>query len=316
MLHRPYITNRFKWCFNICSTNLHLRPLSRFIKANKHMPITKNCCNSTWLFDRGINSPFVHGKRGYLFNCPSFSWAPQFLLFPVMLHGVRRMSASPLIFQELNLVGISQGFHQHKVNADTSLPVGNSAVKQLPGLVLCSTESSFWKLWMPFQVWVGLSEIKSEPFAHNAESITYHWTTRSAELCLRTLGWGLQYASAAAACERIRAQAGKMIEGEELLLAVLFRRYICTGISMHAQMCPYAQAHWTGRQAHKDVAYTQTASCAITDLLFHAMLWFLWKLLVFSPARTQKALSAARPEQCCLHAGFPAYPKILPVISQ
>lgn len=47
------------------------------------------------------------------------------MLFPVMLHRVRRMSALSLIFQELNLVGISQGFHQHKVSADTSLPVGN-----------------------------------------------------------------------------------------------------------------------------------------------------------------------------------------------
>lgn len=47
------------------------------------------------------------------------------MLFPVMLHRVLRMSALSLIFQELNLVGISQGFHQHKVSADTSLPVGN-----------------------------------------------------------------------------------------------------------------------------------------------------------------------------------------------
>lgn len=89
------------------------------------MPIAENCCNSTWLFEWGINSPFVRRKRGYLFNCASLSWAPQFVLFPVMLHGVQRMSASPLILQELNLVGISQGFHQHKVSADTSLPVGN-----------------------------------------------------------------------------------------------------------------------------------------------------------------------------------------------
>lgn len=131
MLHRPYITNRFKGCFNICSTNLHWRPLWHFVKANKRMSITENCCNSTWLFDRGINSPFVRGKRGYLFNCASFSWAPQFVLFPVMLHRVRRMSASPVILRELNLVGISQGFNQHKVTADTSSPVGNAAVKQL-----------------------------------------------------------------------------------------------------------------------------------------------------------------------------------------
>lgn len=115
------------------------------------MPVTENCCNSTWLFDQGINSPFVRGKRGYLFNCASFSWAPQPVLFPVMLRRVQRMSASLLILWELNLVEISQGFHQHKVSADISLPVGNSAVKWLPGLVLCSTESTFWKLWMPFQ---------------------------------------------------------------------------------------------------------------------------------------------------------------------
>ena len=85
----------------------------------------ENCCNSTWLFDQGINSPFARRKRGYLFSCASVSRAPQLLLFPVMLHGVRRMSASLLILRELNLVGISQGFHQHKVSADTSLPVGN-----------------------------------------------------------------------------------------------------------------------------------------------------------------------------------------------
>lgn len=322
MLHQPHTTNHFKGYFNICSTNLHRNPLWLFIKTNKHMLIMKNCCNSTWLFDQGINSPFVHGKRGYLFNCASSSWAPQFVLFPVMLHRVQRMSALPLILQELNLVRISQGFHQHKVNADTSLPVGNSSVKRLPGLVLCSVESTFWKLWMPFQVWVGLSEIKSQPFEHNAESIAHHWTTRSAKLCLCTcsLGWDLQRASAAAVRERIQAQAGKTIEGEELLLAVLFGRYICTGIGMHAQMCPYAHARRTGRQAHKDTALTQTASCAIADLFFHAMLWFLWKLLVFSPARRQKALSAAKPEQCVLQLvvyilGF-LPTKISPVIRQ
>ena len=167
---------------------------------------------------------------------------------------------------------------------------------------------------MLFQVWVELSEIKSQPFEHNAESITHHWTNRSAKLCLRkrSPGWYLRYASAVAACERIRAQEGKTIEGEELLLAVLFRRYTCTG--MHAQMCPYAQARWTGRQAHRDTALTQTASCAITEPFFHAVLWFLWKLLVFSPARRQKALSAARPEQCVLqhvvyNVGFLPTPK-------
>ncbi|CAN0117889.1 unnamed protein product, partial [Bubo scandiacus] len=32
-----------------------------------------------------------------------------------MLHGFQRMSALPLILWDLNLVGISQGFHQHKL---------------------------------------------------------------------------------------------------------------------------------------------------------------------------------------------------------
>lgn len=35
----------------------------------------------------------------------------------------------------------------------------------------------------------------------------------------------------------------KTIEGEELLLAVIVRRYICTGTGMHAQMCLDTQVH-------------------------------------------------------------------------
>lgn len=51
-----------------------------------------------------------------------------------MLHGVWRMSALPLILRELNLVRINQGFHQHKVNTGTSLPVGNCCeVSPWPG---------------------------------------------------------------------------------------------------------------------------------------------------------------------------------------
>lgn len=210
----------------------------------------KSCCNTTWLFDQGINSPFVCGKRGISFNCASFSWAAQFVLFSVMFHRVRRMSALPVLLQQLNLVGISQGFHQHKVSADFSFPVGNDCeAVAWPG---------GWKWQTPFWVWIGLSEIKSQLFWRSPGRITHHWTTRNAKLCLHrhSLGWDLQYASAALVCERSRAQVGTMIEGQELLLAVLFRRHVCTGIGVHAQMCPYAQVHWRRRQVHKDIALT------------------------------------------------------------
>lgn len=124
-------------------------------------------------------------------------------------------------------------------------------------------------------------------------------THHSAKPCLHTRppGWDPKYASAEAVCERIRTQAGKTI-GEELLLAVLFERCICTGIGMHAQMFLYAQTCLTGSQAHEDAALTQAASCAVTDPFVHAVLWFLWKSLVFSPARRQKALSAVSSMFC------------------
>lgn len=127
----------------------------------------KNCCNSTWLFDQGINSPFVLRKRGYLFNCASLSWALQSVLFPVMLHRVRRMSALSLIFQELNLVGISQGFHQHKVSADTSLPVGNCCdAAPWPGALQHFLETVFFS---------SLSRVISDQItATGAESSEHH----------------------------------------------------------------------------------------------------------------------------------------------
>lgn len=155
MLHWPYITNCFKGCFSICSTNLHRRPLWHFIKANKHMLTTKNCCSSTWLFDWGINSPFVHQKRGYLFSCASFSWAPQFMPFPVMLHGTWRMSTA-------NTAGAEPCRDQPRISSVQGqcrhLPPflwENSAAKQLPGPELCGTRSAFWKLQMPFWGWEG-----------------------------------------------------------------------------------------------------------------------------------------------------------------
>lgn len=213
MLHWPYITNRFKGCFNICSTNLHGQPLWHFIKANKHMLTTKNCCSSTWLFDWGINSPFVHQKRGYLFSCAYFSWAPQFMPFPVMLHGTWRMSASPQILRELNLVGISQGFHQCKVSADTSLPSCEKTLlrSSSPALHSAAPRVLSGSCGCHFRAGRAI-EIKSQPPERNVGSTAHRWASSGARRCTHGLGWGLRWASAAALCKRSWAQAGKMKE--------------------------------------------------------------------------------------------------------
>lgn len=199
MLHWPYITNRFKGYFSICSTNLHRHPLWHFMKANKHMLTTKNCCSSTWLFDWGINPPFVHQKRGYLFSCASFSWAPQFMPFPVMLHGTWRMSASPLIQRELNLVGISQGFHQCKVSADTSLPSCEKTLlrSSFPALSSAAPGVLSGSCRCHFRAERAI-EIKSQPLERNAGSTEHHRASSGARRCTHGLGWALQWASAAA----------------------------------------------------------------------------------------------------------------------
>lgn len=95
----------------------------------------------------------------------------------------------PLIQQELNLVGISQGFHQCKVSADTSLPSCEKTLlrSSFPALSSVAPGVLSGSCRCHFRAERAI-EIKSQPPERNAGSTAHRRASSGARRCTHELG--------------------------------------------------------------------------------------------------------------------------------